>query len=557
MTAAWFRDAVIYEIYPQSYADSNGDGIGDLRGVIERLDHIASLGVDVIWFNPCFTSPFVDAGYDISDYLQVAPRYGTMDDLAELIDKAGQRGIRIMLDLVVGHTSIEHPWFQEELHAAGPSPEGDRYIWSTEEPAGWGIDLPGIPAWVRSPGPRPGFYLKNFYDEQPALNFGWLRTDPAQPWRDPLDAPGPLRNRAALQEILDFWFSRGVAGFRVDMAFSLVKDEILSDAMAASTAIWDDLREWLDAAYPEAVLIPEGEEPRVGPRRGFDADFILVISAQHSTLFDDHSAGQLPWQLPREPFFGAEGQGSTETFLAAWDGIRSHDPDRCVVMASADHDFNRLRCGGRSPEQLGAAFTFLFTWGTIPSLYYGDEIGMRYLSGMPNVEGAVCNPAYNRAGCRTPMQWDDGPNAGFSTAPAEMLYLPIDPEADRPTVAAQDGVPGSTLSLVRDLLALRRATPALQGHEPTRVVHPGYPLAYLRGERHLVVVNPRREPATLDLSGASDLAGDADLRGAEGLAGAAGLAAFADAVPVWGALAQREDTRLTLDGFGYVILALP
>ncbi|CCI54754.1 alpha-amylase family glycosyl hydrolase [Nostocoides jenkinsii] len=530
MTAEWFRDAVIYEIYPQSYADSNGDGIGDLRGVIDRLEYIASLGIDAIWFNPCFASPFFDAGYDVADYLRIAPRYGTNDDLVELVEKAGARGIRILLDLVVGHTSIEHPWFQAELQAAGPSPEGDRYVWSEVEPAGWGIDLPGIPGWVKSPGPRPGWYLKNFYEEQPALNFGWVRTNPEQPWRDAIDAPGPMRNRAALQEILDFWLRRGVAGFRVDMAFSLVKDEVLSDGHAASAAIWRDLRAWLDTAYPDAVLIPEGEEPRLGEWLAFDADFTLVISAPHASLFDDHSAGTLPWHTPREPFFAAEGQGSTDTFLATWNWLRSIDPDRPVILATADHDFNRLRCGGRTPEQLGAALTFLFTWGSIPSLYYGDEIGLRYLPDMPNVEGAICNPSYNRAGCRTPMQWDDTANAGFSTAPADQLYLPIDPDPSRPTVAGQDGIPGSTLTLVRDLLALRRATPALQGHASTRVVHEGYPFAYVRGDSHLVAVNPRRESAAVD------------------------LAEFAEATQVWGAGATIDAGRLTLDGFGYAIL---
>ena len=532
MTADWFRDAVIYEIYPQSYLDTNADGIGDLRGVIDKLDYIASLGVDAIWFNPCFDSPFFDAGYDVADYLRVAPRYGSNADLAELIAAARERGIRILLDLVVGHTSIEHPWFQAELAADGPGPDGDRYVWSAQDPgAGWGIDLPGIPGWVKSPGPRPGWYLKNFYDEQPALNFGWLRTDPAQPWRDAIDAPGPMRNRAALQEILDFWLGMGVAGFRVDMAFSLIKDEILSDSHAASAAIWHDLRAWLETAYPEAVLIPEGEEPRGSAGFAFDADFALVISAAHASLFDDHSAGILPWHLPREPFFAAAGEGSTETFLATWNWMRSADPQRPVILATADHDFNRLRCGTRTPEQLGAAFTFLFTWGSVPSLYYGDEIGMRYLPGMPNVEGAICNPAYNRAGARTPMQWNDGPNAGFSAASPDDLYLPIDPDPDRPTVAAQDGIPGSTLSLVRDLLALRRATPALKGHAPTRVVHAAYPFAYTRGDNHLVVVNPRREPAGIDLG------------------------EFADAQPVWSAGAHLAGATLTLDGFGYVVLA--
>ena len=131
----WLADAVVYEVYPQSFADSDGDGIGDLRGVIDRLDHIASLGVDTIWFNPCFTSPFVDAGYDVSDYLRIAPRYGSNEDMVELVDQARQRGIRVLLDLVAGHTSVEHPWFQRELHADGVDPEGDRYVWCEELPA--------------------------------------------------------------------------------------------------------------------------------------------------------------------------------------------------------------------------------------------------------------------------------------------------------------------------------------------------------------------------------------------------------------------------------------
>lgn len=494
---SWLTDAVIYGIYPQSFQDSNGDGIGDLRGVIDRLDYVASLGVDAIWFNPCFVSPFHDAGYDVADYLQVAPRYGTNEDLAELVEKAGQRGIRIILDLVVGHTSHEHAWFQAELAADGPSPEGDRYIWRTDEPEiGWDADVPGTPAWVRSPGPRQGWYLKNFYDEQPALNFGWVVTDPEHPWRDAVDAPGPMRNRQALKEILDFWLSKGVAGFRVDMAFSLVKDEGLHQGWLASAEIWRELREWLDDAYPDAVLIPEGEEPRSGARLAFDADFALVIFAAHASLFDNHSAGELPWHPPQPAFFDAAGEGSTALFLDTWDRYREADPARSVILATADHDFNRLRAG-RTPKELGSALTFLFTWGSVPSLYYGDEIGMRYLPDLPNVEGAVCHPLYNRAGARTPMQWDDSPNAGFSTAPPDRLYLPIDPDPDHPTVAAQEGVEGSTLSLVRELLALRRRTPALQGHAPTTVLNADYPLAWLRGEDHLVIVNPRREPARL------------------------------------------------------------
>ena len=510
MGSDWLHDAVLYEIYPQSFADSNGDGVGDLRGVIERLDYVASLGIDTLWFNPCFASPFVDAGYDVSDYYSIAPRYGSNEDMIELVAQAKQRGIRVLLDLVAGHTSIEHPWYQRELHAEGPDPGGDRYVWCTDLPArAWSIDVPGMPAWVPSPGPRQGWYLKNFYDEQPALNFGWAEVSEAEPWRDAVDAPGPRRNVQALKDIMAFWLDRGVAGFRIDMAFSLVKDDQDERrAQALTTELWREVREWLDAAYPEAVMVPEGKEPRTGGRLAFHADFFLVIHDEHASLFNNHFAGMLPFQAPREPYFDETGRGNTSAFLAGWTAAKQADPHRPVIISTADHDFNRLRCGQRGAEQLGVALTFLLTWGSVPCLYYGDEIGMRYLQGLPDVEGSICHPAYNRAGCRTPMQWDDGPNAGFSTADPADLYLPVDPDPARPTVATQERDPQSTLNLVKRLIAMRRATPALGGRAATRVLHDGYPFAYLRGDTHLIVLNPRRDTArfsTGEVSGAQPL----------------------------------------------------
>jgi maltose alpha-D-glucosyltransferase/alpha-amylase len=531
--ADWLADAVLYEIYPQSFADSDGDGIGDLPGVIAHLDYVASLGVDAIWFNPCFASPFVDAGYDVSDYLRIAPRYGTNDDLVRLVDAARARGIRVILDLVAGHTSVEHAWFQHELNASGPDPLGDRYVWCEEPPAaGWGSDLAGTPAWVRSPGPRPGYYLKNFFDAQPALNFGWTELDPAEPWRDGTDAPGPRRNIESLKEILAFWLDRGVAGFRVDMAFSLVKGYDGEAAQRRSAAIWREIRDWLDVSYPGTVLIPEGREPRTGQRLAFDADFLLVIYGEHASLFDNGGAGLLPFHPQRPAYFDADGVGSTDLFVGAWEAIQADDPGRLVLLSSADHDFDRLCCGPRTAEQLGAALTFLLTWGTVPCLYYGDEIGMRYVPGSPDVEGAVCNPTYNRAGCRTPMQWDRSENAGFSTAEADRLYLPIDPDPERPTVADQEADPASTLALVRRLTALRRQVPALRTRSTTEVLHASYPFVYRRGGTHVVAVNPRREPATAQVISIDT----AEVLVAQGL--------------------RLSADTLALDGFGYAVLAV-
>lgn len=509
MGTEWLADAIIYEIYPQSFADSNGDGIGDFRGVIDHLDHLAWLGVDTIWFNPCFDSPFVDAGYDVRDYLQIAPRYGTNGDLVELVHEARTRGIRILLDLVAGHTSIEHAWFQAELHADGPDADGDRYVWCGTPPSPPpGEHRTGMPAWVQSPGPRPGYYLKNFFDEQPALNFGWARLPDDEPWRDAVDAPGPRRNRQALRDIMSFWLDQGVAGFRVDMAFSLVKDDI---GLVETAALWRELRAWLDDAYPDAILIPEGLEPRTGASFAFHADFFLVILAQHASLFDNGVAGLLPWRKHEHCFFEAEGRGSARPFIDAYARAREADPDRLVIMASADHDFDRMSTGPRVGEQLPPAYTFLFTWGTVPGLHYGDEIGMRYLPDMPGVEGAICNPAYNRAGCRTPMQWDGTANAGFSTAAPEQLYLPIDPDPDRPNVAAQRSDPNALIHHVRAMIAIRRSEPALSPHASTRVLHDGYPLVYLRGDALLVVINPSGAPVELALDDLADRAAGATL----------------------------------------------
>jgi maltose alpha-D-glucosyltransferase/alpha-amylase len=243
----WLRDGVIYQIFLPSFADGNGDGIGDLAGAVAHLDHLEWLGVDVIWFNPCFVSPFRDAGYDVADYVTIAPRYGTNEEMVALVAEAGRRGIRVLLDLVAGHTSVEHPWFR----ASAADPRDDRYIWS---------DRPG-PGFVPSPGPRSGYYLKNFFDEQPALNFGFARAHEAEPWRQDVGAPGPQANRAALRQVMAYWLERGVAGFRVDMAYSLVKDD---PDFTATAALWAELRGWIEDRFPDAALLPENDH-RVTP----------------------------------------------------------------------------------------------------------------------------------------------------------------------------------------------------------------------------------------------------------------------------------------------------
>ncbi|MFI7273306.1 alpha-amylase family glycosyl hydrolase [Streptomyces sp. NPDC049879] len=522
-TPSWLADAVLYQIYPQSFADSDGDGVGDFAGITAHLDHLAWLGVNAVWLNPCFASPFRDAGYDVSDYLSVAPRYGTDDDLAALVAAAKERGIRVLLDLVAGHTSDEHPWFR----AAMDDPSDGRYIWAEGRP----------PGFVLSPGSREGSYLPNFFDSQPALNFGYARTDPAEPWRQPVDAPGPLANRAALREIMDHWLRLGLAGFRVDMAHSLVKDD---PDLVETGKLWTELRAWLDDAHPEAALLAEWGDPAVSVPAGFHADFFLQFGGPSDGLplrsLWNNGTGTVDtkWE-PRDPYFGADGGGSAGPFVTAWQSVTAVIGDRgFTTLPTANHDFSRLCCGPRTAGQLPAAFAFQMTWPTLPAVYYGDEIGMRYIPGLPDHEGSVLGPEYNRAGSRTPMQWDDSPNAGFSTAPADTLYLPLDPDPGRPTVAAQRADEGSLLHLVRRLIALRKATPELGTSGSVEVLHTGYPLVYVRGDRYLVVVNPRRDAASLDLP----------------------RPALASARPVEGAGVTVDEDGIRADGFAWAVLEL-
>ncbi|MBS2966179.1 hypothetical protein KGA66_24245 [Actinocrinis puniceicyclus] len=484
----WIADAVIYQIYPQSYADSNADGIGDLPGITGRLDYLQWLGVNTVWLNPCFVSEFGDAGYDVADYLTIAPRYGTNEDFERLIEAARARGIRVMLDLVAGHTSHLHPWFTQ----SADDPSDNRYIWSGS------VHAP-VRSWIPSPGRRPGYYLANFYPIQPALNFGYARMNPAEPWRQPVDAPGPRANRAALREIMAYWFDRGVAGFRVDMAYSLVKDD---PDHTATAALWGEMRAWIEREYPDRALLSEWGDPKTSVPAGIHVDFFLHFVGRALRSLWDNTQGSHAAHWGSDPcYFAPEGEGSMKEFLASWrEADAAIDGAGHIALPTANHDFSRLACGTRTRAMTAPAFAFLLTWPTLPVIYYGDEIGMRYVPGLPDKEGSQLNDE-TRQGSRTPMQWDGTANAGFSAAPPDRLYLPIDPDEDRPTVAAQRDDEHALLNQVRKLIALRAEHPALGPAGSVQVLHTGYPFVYLRGGSHLVVVNPRREAARFTLPG--------------------------------------------------------
>ncbi|WP_035851404.1 alpha-amylase family glycosyl hydrolase [Kitasatospora azatica] len=488
---SWLAEAVLYQIYPQSFADSNGDGIGDLPGITAHLDHLAELGITAVWLSPCFASEFGDAGYDVADYLSIAPRYGSNADLAALVAAADERGIRVLLDLVPGHTSHRHPWFQQSAQ----DPADDRYIWSDR------ITAP-VHEWIPNQGRRGGFYRANFYPIQPALNFGYARPDPAEPWRSSVDDPGPRANREALRQIMAHWFELGVAGFRVDMAASLVKDD---PGQLETAKLWGEMRSWLDKHYPDRVLIAEWGDPARSVPAGLHSDFFLHFNGRGlRSLWDNGTGSQGSWAHGEPCYFDAAGAGSTAEFLTAWQQADAAIDGRgLVALPTANHDFSRLVCGPRTREQAACAFAFLLSWPTLPVIYYGDEIGMRFVPGLPEKEGSQFGTEA-RQGSRTPMQWDASVNAGFSTADPGVLYLPLDPDPARPDVAAQRADPDSLLNQVRRLIRLRRDTPELGTGAEVTVLGSGYPFAYVRGGTHLVVVNPRREPAELAVPSVSD-----------------------------------------------------
>ena len=467
----WLNDAVFYEIYPQSFYDTNGDGIGDIPGIIEKLDYIKDLGCNALWINPCYDSPFKDAGYDVRDYKKVASRYGTNEDLYELFRVAHQKGIHVLIDLVPGHTSEEHEWFRESCKPE-KNEYSDRYIWTDF----WIKGTPGHP-YIGGECDRNGTYMLNFFKCQPALNYGFLH--PEEDWQQGVDEPGPVGTREALKDIMRFWLSRGCDGFRVDMAGSLVKMD--DEKKTGTCAVWKEIRKMLDQEFPEAALVAEWSDPEKALPAGFDMDFYLDHAGNgYNSLardYENHKTGE------DHSYFKKDAGGSADLFLSEY--TRWYENTRengYISLLTCNHDTPRP-ANNLSTRELKLYYAFLFTMPGVPFLYYGDEIGMRYLADIPTKEGG-----YTRTGSRTPMQWKKGRNLGFSTAEEEKLYLMVDPAEDAPTVEEQLKQEDSLLNTVKELLSLRRSEEDLQADGDFAVLS-AEPLVYRRG-KFIVAVNP-------------------------------------------------------------------
>ena len=490
---------------PQTFCDSDGDGIGDLQGIISKLDYVKSLGVDAIWLNPFFDSPFHDAGYDIRDYYKIAPRYGTNDDARQLFEEAHRRGLRVIFDYVVSYTAIDHPWF-----VASQKQEKNKYsnyyVWTETN---W-IDPPQEFAgqFVKGYGQRNGQFMRNFYWCQPALNFGFANPDPNQKWQLPTNHPDVMAMREDLKDVLRFWMDMGADGFRADMAGALVKtrrmtgnEQFYNTNENATKLFWREIRRLLEKEYPQGFMVAEWSYPADALDDCFHADFFHWFSG-YNDLFQKEDWRILNGVSQGHSYFDAEGKGDIRQFLKSYmDQYRRTAGKGYISLPMGNHDNARLG-NRRTAKELEIIYAFGFTMPGVPFLYYGNEIGMRQMpTSWPQVEGAY----QPRNGARTPMQWNNSKNLGFSDANAERLYLPVDPAQDAPNVAAQEIDPKSLLNRTRRLIALRHSEPALASYAEFVPVYPAdaeqavaspYPFVYARAAGKdvvLVMLNPKAE----------------------------------------------------------------
>ncbi|MGH9456227.1 MAG: alpha-amylase family glycosyl hydrolase [Thermoanaerobaculia bacterium] len=486
----WWQRGIIYQIYPRSFQDANGDGIGDLPGIARRLDYLKWLGVDAIWLSPIYPSPMADFGYDVANYTDVEPIFGTLADAERLIDEAHRRDLKVILDYVPNHTSDQHPWFQE-ARSSRESPKRDWYLWSDAGPDG---GLPnnwhsvfGGPAWELDE--KTGqYYYHAFLKEQPDLN-----------WRNP-DV------QKAMLDVLRFWFDRGVDGFRIDVIWHVIKDPELRD----------------NPINPHYT-------PEQSPHEQFIETFNVDQAEVHDIIermrhvseeYDERVLiGEI--YLPVErlvAYYGPEGMGvhlpyNFQLVVLPWDArsiARAVSNYEALLPTFAwpnwvlgNHDKSRVatRIG---PEQARVAAMLLLTLRGTPTIYYGDEIGMQDVSIPPDrvqdpYEKNVPGLGLGRDPQRTPMQWDGSQNAGFSSSEP---WLPLAPDWKSVNVEAERDDPNSMLTLYRELVRLHRAEPSLSIGEFAPLNATGDLVVYVR--KHMtrilfIVLNLSGRPATYDL----------------------------------------------------------
>ena len=448
----WWQHAVFYEIYPRSFADSNNDGVGDLKGITSKLDYLKDLGVDAIWISPCFPSPQVDFGYDVSDYENIDPMYGTLADFDELTRQAKERGIHIILDFVVNHTSDQHKWFVDS-RSSRTSARRDWYIWTDgkgpgEPPNNW-TSLFGGSAWKFDPTTNQ-YYYHFFYPEQPDLN-----------WRNPAV-------KEAMFDVSQWWYKRGVSGFRLDAVETLFEDPNLKDnpmLKPGKNAFGDPI---LENKYN--TKLPEVHDVLRGLRQVADEYNAVLIgetwTADVAELNRYYGEGNNELQMPMDFLFTTVNKLSPAAFRKQIAGVNQASGWPTFVISNHDivRSYDRYGDGKHNDEIAKLMAALYLTLRGTPIMYYGEEIGMKTTP--PTRKEDVKDPIgrtgwpeeKGRDGERTPMQWDDSENAGFSKGTP---WLPVPPTYKTHNVAVESKDPESVLEFYKRVLSLRHTNRAL------------------------------------------------------------------------------------------------
>lgn len=526
--APWWRSGVIYQIYPRSFQDTNGDGIGDLQGVIRRIDYLAELGIDAIWLSPFYPSPMADFGYDVADYVNVDPIFGKLSDFDALVEAAHDAGLKVLVDLVPNHTSDEHPWFVEARQSIN-NPKRDWYIWHDPAPGGgppnnWLSEFGGS-AWALDK--KTGqYYYHAFLDRQPDLN-----------WRNPKVAE-------AIHDVMRFWMKRGVDGFRVDVLWHMLKDKDFRDN-PPNPDYEDHLNPYYRLLPVHTTDLAEVQEVVAGLRRTVDefperlliGEIYLPVERLTKYYGANLDGAHLPFNFALlETEWTAR---AIEALIAAYEAAIPEGGWPNWVLGNHDRPRILKRVG---PDQARVAAMLLLTLRGTPTLYYGDEIGMSQSDIPPErirdpYEKNVPGLGLGRDGVRTPMQWDGTAHAGFSDVEP---WLPVAPDYTEVNVAVQRGEAASMLTLYRRLLALRRHHPALALGDYEPMAAEGDLLLYVReyeDERILVALNLGDEPLSASgdhFSGEVLLSTFCDREG-ERIAGEIGLRANEGMVVLMGA----------------------
>ena len=516
----WWKNAVIYEIYPRSYQDTNGDGIGDLNGITERLDYLKSLGVDAIWLTPIYPSPQVDFGYDISDYVAIDPQYGTMADFDRLMAEAGKRHIRVLMDMVMNHTSDKHKWFLES-RSSKKNPYRDWYVWKNgkgetdtdrgQPPNNW-QSVFGHTAWEWDPATRQYWYHK-FYIQQPDLN-----------WNNP-------KVRQAFEDIIAFWLKKGVGGFRFDAITTLFEDPYWTDENVVKDANGNPLINGFGEPQLENVKtdnLPAVHDvmaemrasadkfkPTTWPgTRVFIGETYLPNIAE---LAKQYGTPEKPeFHLPMDTQLLLVNKMDVAAFRSKLKDVETAVGSNVPLLVFDNHDNPRIDArygdGVHNTEIERVIATVLFASRGASLFYNGDEIGMKTTpptrkEDVKDPVGITGWPAYKgRDGERTPMQWDDSPQSGFTKSSSP--WLPVPPEYKTVNVKAEEADPSSMLVWYKGLIQLKKTNPAMAvGLDTMLDVNNAKVLSWMRqapkSSPIVVACNFTDEPQTVNLAGAN------------------------------------------------------